>query len=373
MELVFLTRHPRPLNESKSSRPRVSLVALFGFVFSVYLTSTLLWGDNPNVSLDGPILLMSGLVALCASLLAARRVGERPAMTDWVVSGLVVASTSLVFRLAGSPTDWNLHAPNSVAAQASLDQRLAGPFHGPSSYFASFLVIYLIVAAFAPVNKGLRVAGSLSAGCALLLTLSRGGLIAAAVGCAVAGVVLAKRPRWVIVTLAAVLAGLSIASQVVVDTRGFGRGSAFLEDAARTELRAKSLELITERPFAGWGWRAWESIPGLEDGTHNYLLTIALEAGVIGLLLFTLLVGTAFVRLTRISEANCRAAAIGAMAGLLTNSLVEASLEGVFFQLFCLSLVGTFLGLPTQQRRAGFGVALGEARGHGNLIAPFPR
>lgn len=124
------------------------------------------------------------------------------------------------------------------------------------------------------------------------------------------------------------------------------QASQFLTDAGRAGLRSLTFDYITQRPVGGWGYASFVALPGLGGGTHSYPLTVWLETGFVGMVLFAGCNLLFLLRIWRIGDRVQRGAAVGLFVAVWVNIVVEASLEGAYFSIQILLLLGFVLAMP---------------------------
>ncbi|WP_411701472.1 glycosyltransferase [Conyzicola sp.] len=172
---------------------------------------------------------------------------------------------------------------------------------------------------------------------ALTITLYYTGSRGAAAG-AILGVVvslLVSRYRKIALwTIAAAFAGVA-AFVAIFPEKFFGRGG-YLDrsdqgsdiSSGRFEIWAELLRIWEQRPVLGTGYRTIELLPSSDGFTaHNIYLSILVELGAIGLLIFLGVFAVLLVGGVRASTATDRIL-VGAVVAILVGELLEASLFG---------------------------------------------
>jgi O-antigen ligase len=141
------------------------------------------------------------------------------------------------------------------------------------------------------LNRGYFVAGTL----AILLTSSRGALVAALVALSVIPLTLTQVKRGLRVAIIVIVLGAGVAAVQLVPEKSFERlattRSEISEGTLNTRLRIwqEGLELIPAHPLEGVGPGGWYPAVGMRIGNvapHNTYLAIVVEEGLIGLFLY---------------------------------------------------------------------------------------
>jgi len=180
---------------------------------------------------------------------------------------------------------------------------------------------------------------------ALILTQSRGGLLAAFTGlCALLATFTLRRSSYsslaVIATAPILAAGIAL---FAISGEGTDARLAGAEGdiAARTHLYALALEAVAERPVTGWGHGSFPDVfRMMRDAAvqqdvvmaHNSYLEAALELGVPGAALLVLAIAALLLRCLIGAQVRRRDAiypciGIGATVLVATHSLVDFSLQ----------------------------------------------
>ena len=318
--------------------------------FVVWITLSVLWTIDFGATIKALTLLASGAAGLYSLQLYGRRRGMYSIWGAWFILGLVQATTALAWWGAGRPARFDLQSVSSPLLIVSQDLRLGHPFLGLSSYYASFCILFVVPAVCRIGPQAIRLASGAANAIALALTVSRGGILATITGVAIALLLTVRSPRrafgWILAGSATAVAAV----HYVFSRRSFS-GSSFLADPARATLRSISFGIIHQHVLKGSGYGSWVAFPSIPQGTHNYLLTIWLETGIVGLILFLCCNVLFFARMWRCSDRQMRGAAIGLFVAVWFDIVVEASLEGVYFELQILLLIGILLGMPKRRPR----------------------
>lgn len=302
-------------------RPRISLTApiLLVLAFVLYVGAQqapeMLAGYAGNVgylvySLFRELLTGFGTILAAAYLLIRR--SPFPVL----VVGLVSASLSSFLAVAtyANPV---VGAPIAglVAPRENID-RAFGSFGNPN-YFGVFEAIAIVAAVSCMFGtRSTRLRLTLVAVCALLgaglaLSLSRAGVIALAAGLACLALS-RSRPR----TAVAIGAGFLVAAVVLfpffVDwrlsaTAGSASTASYAalaqSDSGRLGALLAGPQLFLTSPIFGIGWGHYSSMsaqfagPGLSLVAHNWYVSVLAEEGLVGIVLWILLLITVVLRL----------------------------------------------------------------------------
>ena len=219
-----------------------------------------------------------------------------------------------------------------------------------------------------PLTRTLSLAVALAGTAALWLTVSRGPLLACALGLALLVSIQARR-AWVaalvLVPVAALAIGLSVTeptSRLVGDR---------LEDAVRirTDIWSQTLELVAERPVTGHGPGTFGRLDvRVTDGSgphrtmhaHNVMLHLLVERGILGFAAFALFVGLAVRDMVRGLRTAPRGrpspvpAVAASVAALLVAGLSSLTLRAEPGMLFYAMLgLGSFRSMRGADDEAG--------------------
>jgi len=206
------------------------------------------------------------------------------------------------------------------------DFRASGPFDDPN-FFAQVLVVAFALTLGASLfskDHRLRVAGLAGTGATalgILVTYSRGGVLAVAVVVVCALVIHRPTPTWTIVTIAALLVSIAALPSEFVDRAAQSTAGLPLvsdeqpiADAAvrgRTSEAIVGLQIFGDHPLVGVGvgnypvnYQEYSRELGLDPrrqdrAPHNLYLEIGSETGVLGLGAFGVLVALALRSLRR--------------------------------------------------------------------------
>lgn len=199
-------------------------------------------------------------------------------------------------------------------------------YAGMISAFTLPLVVFLVAGANKSTQAIALIAALPLAG-GLFASLSRGALIATAVGLSL-GLILVVRRLWF--TICTLILGATLTAGVVAysfalrsqSTSGLTQDSTDLT-SGRFDLAATLLAQWLQAPILGHGYRASASITdGLE--AHNLFLSILVETGIVG----AICVAAVVVSLAVASNGWRASTAVAASVAILVSELTESSLFG---------------------------------------------
>lgn len=216
--------------------------------------------------------------------------------------------------------------------------RLAGPLEGPNQ-FSAFLGITLIVTASLArrFSFGLGVSFVLG-GMALILTLSRGGIVAFFAGLIFSLALI----KWPLRKRATIFSGLALGVAVLATTawaalafpnmaldRVFGGADAYNGGlGSRAALWHTALVLWRPHPILGIGPGNYELLvgsilPGVRTHPNGYFFQVLAEQGVFGLALFLVLILTIGSVLARYLPSRQAAAGLGVLVAMMFHQLID--------------------------------------------------
>jgi O-antigen ligase len=274
-------------------------------------------------------------------------------------SGALVAFVAIIQAATG----WSPWADNGWTA----DNRVVGPLQNPA-VIGTFLGAVVAMAVAAHVweadrtTKKLAALATVPSLVAIGLTYTRSSILAAIVVALLIGM---TRLRARLVTLGVVLfAALLIAAswgRIATTSAYQDRFSNRTNVQARVLIQDWSIELAKRRPVFGWGYGSFDQVKnstefgstggipasfGRESTSHNTFLTVLVELGLLGILLF---LTTFVIVLARAVPVARKAFAerwffIGAIGTVLVYILNATSIDMRFFS-FVPALAFVFLGL----------------------------
>jgi O-antigen ligase len=273
--------------------------------------------------------LVEGLALAAATVTLFR---QRPQLAVTLPMALAV---STIAATASSLLLWYGIAPAAILARhARIGYRVSahvGDINAAGSYFAMMLCLYLGMAAWmAGGRRALWLVAAFAAAVGLWLSASRTATAAAAlaIGFAIAWrVTSAWRPS----VRAAALGSLVVAALALGSARVYlleqdptYRGAGF-----RTQFNATSVRMIAARPLFGVGMGQYYRTSPLflspqlawtygAENAHNYFLQVGAELGLLGLALFTALIGMVLFRAMKaLGHAPHDVRLLGATAGVV--------------------------------------------------------
>jgi O-antigen ligase len=311
--VIALLRNHVALLRLLHDHPAVAWTAIFLVAWAV---ASSLWAEDSHLALGSAFRLALGVVFAFVVYAAVRE----PRHVRWLIAALIVGA--ILASLAGAL---------QLSAGGLDSERLGGGVGDPNA-LASVLVPGIALATFLFFSgrsgwAKVAIAISLIAmGFALLLTGSRGGLVAFAVSVPVAVMCAGIVRRRMIVALVAVLTlGIGYYSYVASPAAA-ERVTSFSADggAGRLDLWTVAGSVVEDRPFFGVGAGNFpaveavyvtetQNLPNAEVVVgklvvHNTYLELLAELGPLGLLAFATIAGAALVatikaiRLARASD-----------------------------------------------------------------------
>lgn len=346
--LALLIHHRvRPLLNERGIR--VALAAFAVFILSMCLSSVhaAYAGAAFRETLKAVQYLLTMLVAYCAYRIDPQPQALRSAVI-WSV--LLVSLMALAQEFVG--------APEARMLLGHSLPRIGGPLEGPNQLGAYLGVLLPVVLAFAlPGRPRMPDILALAAGfVTLVLTFSRGGMLACLFGLCIAAALRWKPARtkaivwiagvvWVgaaaAVTFSVVHVTGSHAAVSAADAYGNGLGT-------RSGLWQAAVELWRTAPLTGIGpgnfeMRVGDFIPGVRTHPNNYFLQVLVEQGLLGLAAFLMLNVTLVnysLRGVRTAAGAAAVAVVFAMAfhQLLDGLLIYPKVGIVFFAVAAIGL-----------------------------------
>lgn len=348
LALVLLLRY-RICGEAASALP---VAALGVAVYIAALAATALYAPNPELAVEGAINVAKD--AIVALLVLAFVIDFR--RFAWAVGTIAVVAAFLGFLtilqyLTGSYGDaWGGLANASVQQiEGRFDSwRPSGPLDD-ANYYAQSLVLALPICFDRMLHgrrRHLRLAGlvgTILIAAAIVLTYSRGGLLAMVVVCGILLWQARSRPAVTVTTV--LLVGIAVAilipheylSRIEAATVGlFDRhgGRGYVSDVSvlgRLSEMAVAWQLFVDHFLIGVGYNQYEiryqdtamihglMARGADREAHSLYLELLAERGLAGVAFFAALVGSAFM---------CIRSAVRSMS--LSGHTSEAHLAGAF-------------------------------------------
>lgn len=332
----------RPAREREWARARPPALPLLLVAFVTWSALSATWAAADGTAVRAT--LRFGLGALLLMIAVAAVTSGRRAV---IVAGAFVlgAALSALYGIAVPPA-------GKTAEQLS---RAAGTIGDPNEFAAvlvagSALAISLLVTAREPVSRALLVGAAIAAGGGVVLSLSRGGLVALA--CAlVAGVLLGGRWRPLMLLIAVGVAAIGIAYfGAFAPAAARERVRVSSGTAGRTDLWRIAWRMVGDKPLTGVGAGNFRTaaprfllVPGRvrrsdlivdkPQVVHNSYLEVLAELGFVGLALFGAIVGLCVTGALRAAREFRKAGSAG----------LEALSRGVLIALLGLLTAGVFI------------------------------
>ncbi|MDT0277382.1 O-antigen ligase family protein [Blastococcus goldschmidtiae] len=325
---------------TQRGNPRLSVVVPIWLTFLALTALSFLWTIGRTVTIDGVIVLAS-LVILFVALALSRfdRIALRRFENAVMAGGLLVVGYGLyqVLFAGGLPT--------TIGGTARFGDDLLD-----ANNQAAALLLPLVIAAGrslsgARSSRLLHGAATVLLLLGILLTGSRGGLIASMV--AMAAVLALSAGRGALKVAVAAIAALLLVTLLVI--RPFGVGDRLFErgesSSGRTDIWTVGLHSCDEYCLFGAGWGTFPlvykeqlaKVPEAQAGggrpayeAHNIYLLALVEVGVLGLALMVLGLGAGLRTALRL-PVGLRGPPAAALMGHLVSSFFLSNLEYKFF------------------------------------------
>lgn len=354
-------------------------IVVVGAFAIVALVSLLAAGDSGDGIAAMRTLIEDGSVAVLAGMLLRR--SDSLHTVSWVLvgGGALLASIS-VFQFAtgafGSTFGGLAQSAVQNIYETADDVRISGPIGDPN-FYAQLLVMVIPFAYDRMREEASRLrqaaAGYAMAVCAVtvVLTFSRGGLLALVVVMAIMVVRHPPRPRTVAIAALAVIAAIPLMPAGYVERLtslgDVGEIEAGIDPSirGRTAEMSAALAMFWDRPLTGIGFGNFASeYPGYAEGlgidvrdapreAHSLYLETAAETGLPGVVTLAGLFGAAFLALAagrrRFREmADLRSDGIGLAVGVaLVGYLVTSVFLHMAFARPVWLLIGMALAFPS--------------------------
>lgn len=348
--------------------PFGSLSSLLGLVLAVAMAAQLVTGHRGAVRIPGTVPVWLGFLGLCAASIFWSIAPQATAGAVAVLASLVLLYVLLainsVERAVLTRVENAMLAGGVLSASYGLAQllllgglpvrdagtggRFGNDLLGPNNQAASLLLPLAIALSRIAIRSGrARLAYVASVALLLvgiLLTGSRGGLVAAVLTCGVV-TIFTRRGRAVLIKFA-VAAAVGLLVLLAVNPGGLGERQVNAEDTSgRTEIWAVGVYACQTYCLTGSGWGTFPRVYALERaavldaavlrrGTsyepHNIWLLAGLEAGFAGLLLVGLALALTLRDAFRL-PADLRAPPLAGMVGIVISGFFLSDLEFKFF------------------------------------------
>jgi O-antigen ligase len=295
------------------ARARVAIVSVVDFLPAAYvayvLVSIAVTSSVLQANPLGTSRLLFLTVALGPLVYYFLTIGPGAALPREKVILVLIASAALqgVLALLETATHWNLWgftAWQEAAGPARAVSTLANP-----GILGMFLGVGIVQALAILTWGGPRSLRRLSVLTlivgvpGLLATLTRGPILATAVAAVLVLVFGHKRLLGVAVTAATLIAIVALWPNIRSTTLYQERGAETSTVRVRSGLQDWSLQLAAQKPLFGWGYGSFDRVKNtseltavsgmsitylLESTSHNSYLTVLVETGAVGLLLYVL-------------------------------------------------------------------------------------
>lgn len=357
-----------------AGREAMSRVAALGAVLIVAAALSTPFSEESDATFRADIQLVIGVaVAMSIAVVCT----DRRALERLLWALLLVGTLVATYAIA------TVGRQESVLGGGVVQGRATGVFGQPNelgAFLAALVVLALGGLAWAPSRAGRRLAvlATVVMSVALLLSLSRGAWMGAALGALVL-VVAVPRLRGPVGGLLGGVAVLGVIVATVVNlpeltvirTRlaSLGNPSDNPYDN-RAAIYHEAVRQIESKPVLGHGPGSFPAVAaqtssgkqGLEaEHAHNLLLTAAAEYGLVGAMALLLVAGClafwawgavrGLLRAGQLHEAAACAALAGALATLVGHGLVDYPLRNSLMYLTCWVLLGALVAATLASRR----------------------
>jgi O-antigen ligase len=309
----------------KPSPPTLIATAFLLYV-TVHVIGALVNGDSRTDTyhiLQLYSQVATGLLAFLIARPILRGRSPRPLLAVILVSAGVAAAIGIAQSMGGDEVFGLLAADRP-------GPRVPGPFGDPNYYGTYLAVILTLILAMAVMSASIRlrlIGISLVGvvGYALLMTQSRGALVAIAAG-ATAILMVRSRRAGVLFVAAILISGLLLYPafsewRFGEDNADAGLGlAADADSSGRVGAVVASAEVIASSPVFGVGFGRFAIESATGDAAHNWYANVLAELGVIGSILWACFI-VALVLALRRRPTWARSVGFGVLAAWMAGSL----------------------------------------------------
>ena len=250
--------------------------------------------------------MLTGILTFIAANLVLRGRSPYPVLAALLLSALLASAMALAQYVGAELLFGDLMGGGELQGRTAVD-RATGPFLDPN-YFGAYLAaattlgVACAVIAHSRALKIVTMALSAFVGVALVLTLSRGALVALAAGLVTVAFTRGRRAGFL--TLAAMLLAALVAWPLFADVRyaanpdiaAAGLGSQ-LESSGRTGAWLGGLEVFLSSPVFGVGFGRTVDLASSGITSHNWYVGLLAETGITGLVLWALFIAASVLAL----------------------------------------------------------------------------
>ncbi len=323
-----------PIERPRLARPSLEVLAIGAFL--VYVTAQFVVGmlDGPPTGRGRDIaslfsqITTTVLTFVVASLVLRGR-SPYPVLAALLLSAALATATALSQTIGADQYFGDLKGQLDVVARYSVD-RIIGPFSDPNYFGAYLAAATTLGAACAVVARSMRlrvvlIALSAFVGTAMMLTLSRGALVALIAG--LVTIAFTRGRRAGIATVAAMLLLVVVAWPMFADVRfaanpdiaSGGLGSQ-LQGSDRTGAWLGGLEVFLSAPLFGVGWGRLVEEASTGILAHNWYVAVLGELGIVGFALWASFIVSSILALRRKSS-SARTIGYSVLAAWMVASL----------------------------------------------------
>jgi len=301
---IGLARQGKPVLPKSNWTPLIGVYGIFTYVSlwlgSIYLNDEFPLPGSRRFGTWQEYMVMPALLLIVAALKPTKR--EMQAIVALICLSILVADKSFWNTVSGS--DFSSYSDGLRQEGGTLGY--AG-INGLAAFAAQSSAFLLALAGFERrtwARLALYALGIFSAVC-LMYSLSRGGYAAFVVGCFLVALLKQRKLLVLIVILACTWTAWAPPAVRQRIEMTYDPQSRSLDNSANTrlELWDNAMEVFHSNAILGAGFNTYEYMNlnkrtdggvGYYQDTHNYFVKILVETGVVGLILFLLLVGKLF-------------------------------------------------------------------------------
>jgi O-antigen ligase len=289
-----------------------SLLHCWMLAFVGWIVLSILWTTDRDVTIAriGTYFQLLALVWLVWELVSSQELVQ--GLLQSYVIGALVASLMTLYNFLNGRTAAQLAAEEGIERWETSRYSVFGVNENDLGVILALsipIIFYLLVSQKSALMKLICWLQLIAGFTAILLTASRGSLVAAVIGLAMFPLTLSRLPRWQRAVSLGACAGLVACAVYMVPSTSWERIAEFTSEISggtlthRTVLWAAGLSVFRDHPFLGVGAGAYgPSILRMVDipyVAHNTFLSVLVELGVSGALLLAGLLGCLFYSAVR--------------------------------------------------------------------------
>jgi O-antigen ligase len=315
---------------------------LFLVYFGLYIVSGLFLRDEGVRSYIMRMFTLAQLIVFCwlaADLMRREELAKRSLLT-FAVGCAIVAAGSL-FHLPG-------FSPEVTADRSTAFDYNPNYFALLMAYGAAIIIGFsMFDTTLSRIRKFILLSLTLPMLALMVSTGSRAGTGAFVIGISLYFFPYKGSRKKVFAFVLALVSLLGVVYGVMRDPVTSDRWSRFVEEgevAGRADIYAAALEMVAERPVLGWGGKTANlelgSRLGLPNrGTHNLILQLLIEVGIVGTVPFMIGVGLCAVATWRARKGMLGLVPLALLTMYLANSMTHTALtQKTTWLIFAISL-----------------------------------